>query len=128
MIATLDAPSLHEAFPELSDDLQSDITNVCKMLADSSRLRIVFYLLSEPELNVTELCDRLGQSQPAVSHHLALLKSAQILKVRRDGKHNYYSICRPRFQHVILRLFESMVEPMGNQQRLDYVLKNRVPE
>lgn len=116
MVASLtETIPLEIAFPELTTELQADITNVCKMLADGSRLKIVFYLLKHPELNVTELCERLGQSQPAVSHHLALLKSAQLLKVRRDGKHNFYSVCRTRFQQVMVKLFESIVES-GNSE------------
>ncbi len=125
MIATLDAPALYEAFPELTPELQSDITNVCKMLADGSRLKIVFYLMSQPELNVTELCERLNQSQPAVSHHLALLKSAQLLKVRRDGKHNYYSVCRPRFQQVMVKLFESMLDSSEASKRFSEFVLSR---
>ncbi len=116
---------LSGVFSELPLDLQEDITNVCKMLADPHRLRIVFYLLREPELNVTELCERLSQSQPAVSHHLALLKSAQLLKVRRDGKHNFYSVCRPRFQQVMVRLFSSILENDGGTPRLDELLAGR---
>lgn len=126
MVATLESPEvLQGIIPELPLDLQEDITNVCKMLADPHRLRIVFYLLREPELNVTELCERLAQSQPAVSHHLALLKSAQLLKVRRDGKHNFYSVCRPRFQQVMVRLFSSILENDGGSPRLDELLSGR---
>lgn len=126
MIATMEpAEALRGIVPELPLELQEDITNVCKMLADPHRLRIVFYLLKEPELNVTELCDRLAQSQPAVSHHLALLKSAQLLKVRRDGKHNFYSVCRPRFQQVMVKLFSSILENDEGTPRLDELLSQR---
>ena len=52
-------------FLNLTDEFRADIAQLCKMLADASRLRIVFFLLKHPELNVTEICDRLEQSQ----HH-----------------------------------------------------------
>ena len=46
-------------------------------------------LLSEKERNVSELCADLGtQSQPAVSHHLALLRHGRLIEPRRSGKHN----------------------------------------
>jgi DNA-binding transcriptional ArsR family regulator len=48
-------------------------------------------LLSDKERNVTEICSDLGsQSQPAVSHHLALLRHGRLIEPRRSGKHNYY--------------------------------------
>jgi len=43
------------------------------------------------------LCDYLGQSQPAVSHHLALLRRAQMIDCRRDGKHNFYYVLPEQF-------------------------------
>ena len=50
-------------------------------------------LLSEKERNVTELCADLGtQSQPAVSHHLALLRHGRLIEPRRSGKHNFYGL------------------------------------
>ena len=97
------------------------------MLADANRLRIVFFLLKNPELNVTEICDRLEQSQPAVSHHLGLLKQAGILRVRRDGKHNFYSICRDKFHGVMIKLFASMLETGGEMQFEDFLLTRHEP-
>lgn len=120
MIATLEntnAPStaVEDVDSEqLTEGFRTELAHLCKMMADSNRLRIIFFLLREEELNVTEFCNRLDQSQPAVSHHLALLKQAGILKVRREGKHNYYSVCRDRFQGVIVKLFESFLEPSAD--------------
>ena len=61
--------------PEVSDQSVRELAQVFKLLSDETRLRILFYLALSPngELHVTDLCHRLGQSQPAVSHHLALL-------------------------------------------------------
>jgi ArsR family transcriptional regulator len=80
----------------------NELCQVFKLLADETRLRILMYLAREGELNVTELCERLGQSQPAVSHHLALLRVAGIIEPRRDGKHNYYSVREEHF-HELMR-------------------------
>lgn len=38
------------------------------------------------------LCEQLAQSQPAVSHHLALLRHGGIISPRRQGKNNFYSL------------------------------------
>ncbi len=85
------------SLPEMSDRLEKDLVQVFKLLSDETRLRILNYLGREGELHVTALCDKLGQSQPAVSHHLALLRVAGLIEARRDGKHNFYSI---RGEHI----------------------------
>ena len=90
--------------PELSDQMMKDLCQVFKLLADATRLRILVYLAREGELNVTELCERLGQSQPAVSHHLALMRVAGIIRPRRDGKHNFYSVREAHFHKLIRNL------------------------
>jgi ArsR family transcriptional regulator, arsenate/arsenite/antimonite-responsive transcriptional repressor len=106
-------------FPELSDELEKELVQVFKLLSDETRLRILAYLARESELHVTALCDRLGQSQPAVSHHLALLRVAGLIKARRDGKHNYYSVRQSRFRRLIEQLFQSIGEPGKEQFRFD---------
>jgi DNA-binding transcriptional ArsR family regulator len=64
--------------------------DLLKQVSDPTRLQVLM-LLTEKERNVTEICADLGsQSQPAVSHHLALLRHGRLIEPRRSGKHNYY--------------------------------------
>ena len=70
----------------------SGLAQIFKQLADESRLKILLALSQDVELNVTALCELLGQSQPAVSHHLTLLRMTGLVGFRRDGKHNFYRI------------------------------------
>lgn len=108
--------------PELSDQMVNELCQVFKLLADETRLRILMYLAQEGELNVTALCDRLGQSQPAVSHHLALMRVAGIIEPRRDGKHNYYSVREEHF-HELMRSLSPTGEGKTPQVRFhDFVL------
>ncbi len=72
MIATAETDL--ETASELPEEFY-DVAQICKMLAEPSRLRVVFFLMNESELNVGVICGRLKQSQPAVSHHLALLEA-----------------------------------------------------
>lgn len=62
-----------------------------KALADPTRVRIIS-LLSEAEVCVGELCLALGMSQPAVSHHLKLLRLLRIVRTRKEGQHVFYSL------------------------------------
>ena len=68
------------------------MAELLKQVSDPTRLQVLM-LLSEKERNVTELCADLGtQSQPAVSHHLALLRHGRLIEPRRSGKHNFYAL------------------------------------
>ncbi len=107
------------AFPELSHELEKNLVQVFKLLSDETRLRILMYLARERELHVSALCDRLGQSQPAVSHHLALLRVAGLIEPRRDGKHNYYSVCAVHFRRLMEELFSTMGDPETEEIRFD---------
>jgi DNA-binding transcriptional ArsR family regulator len=126
MIANLAEVSANKAgaFPELSDQLEKDLVQVFKLLSDETRLRILMYLLREDELHVTALCERLQQSQPAVSHHLALLRVAGLIEARRDGKHNFYSIRAKHFHRIMGELFSSINNPDGEGIRFqDFLLQ-----
>jgi ArsR family transcriptional regulator, zinc-responsive transcriptional repressor len=68
------------------------VAELLKQVSDPTRLQVLM-LLNEKERNVTELCADLGtQSQPAVSHHLALLRHGRLIEPRRSGKHNFYAL------------------------------------
>jgi DNA-binding transcriptional ArsR family regulator len=62
-----------------------------KHLSDPTRLQVIL-MLDEGERHVGALCEHLSQSQPAVSHHLALLRHGGIIAPRRLGKNNFYGL------------------------------------
>jgi len=88
----------------------SGLAQVFKQLADESRLKILLALSQDRELNVTSLCELLGQSQPAVSHHLTLLRMTGLVGYRRDGKHNFYRIQ----SSLVCDLLEQFFADSGN--------------
>ena len=68
------------------------LVDMFRQVADPTRLQLL-RLLAEGERNVGDLCIALdGQSQPAVSHHLAKLRDAGLVEPKRDGKFSYYSL------------------------------------
>ena len=109
--------STMSTMPPISEQAVRDLSQVFKLLSDQTRLRILLYLAQSGELHVTDLCNRLGQSQPAVSHHLALLRVAGIIEPRRDGKHNYYSVCQDRFHLLMGELFSTISDPKRDEFR-----------
>ena len=72
--------------------MSSDPVSFGKAIADGTRQRIM-RLLCCRELCVNDLVTELGNvSQPTVSHHLQILKTADLFDTRRDGKQVYYSL------------------------------------
>jgi DNA-binding transcriptional ArsR family regulator len=61
-----------------------------KILADNTRLRILWALL-HGEHSVNNLADHVGAQPPAVSQHLAKLRLARLVKVRRLGNRMFYA-------------------------------------
>ncbi len=52
----------------------------------------VLLMLSQGERSVGELCAEVEQTQPAMSHHLAILRHSGIVRSRRHGYHSYYQL------------------------------------
>jgi ArsR family transcriptional regulator, arsenate/arsenite/antimonite-responsive transcriptional repressor len=102
----------------LPNEVAKDLAELFKLLSDETRLRILFLLQQRRELNVRTLCQILRQSQPAVSHHLALLRVAGLIEMRRDGKHNFYRLMPQRFEEL-LRMIFATVPGVAQQIRFD---------
>jgi ArsR family transcriptional regulator len=94
----------------LEEAVAQDLVILFKLLADETRLRILHYLRQKSELNVRTFVGLLGQTQPAVSHHLALLREAGVLQCRRDGKHNYYRLAAKRCQIFLDTAFNTVID------------------
>lgn len=77
-----------------------EMSRFFKMMADPTRLRILSELL-EGDLCVMHISERVGMSQSATSHQLALLRMADLVRVARTGKSIVYSISD---EHVRLML------------------------
>jgi ArsR family transcriptional regulator len=92
---------------DLSGKTVKDLTQLFKLLADETRLRILELLGDSQELCVRELWERLGQSQPAVSHHLGLLRMGGLVDTRHQGKHIFYRIDQRRFDELIALIHQT---------------------
>ena len=63
----------------------------CKAMADESRLKMVG-LLSTAEHSVQQLASRLELKEPTVSHHLAILRQLDLVRLRADGNFRWYRL------------------------------------
>jgi DNA-binding transcriptional ArsR family regulator len=62
-----------------------------KQASDPTRVRVLL-LLADAERHVGAITEAIGQSQPACSHHLALLRHGGLVEIRRMGKQNIYKL------------------------------------
>ncbi len=69
----------------------ADSWEILKLLADSTRVRILS-LLAKEELSVAELQEVLDMGQSRISSHLGLLRQGELVHDRREGKKTYYAL------------------------------------
>jgi len=67
-----------------------------KVLADSTRLRIVILLAVEGETCVCVLAEGLDEPEYKISRHLGIMRSAGLVKARRKGTWMYYKLSKAR--------------------------------
>ena len=67
------------------------VMNTFVVLAEPNRRRIMDALRVEPH-TVSALVDATGLRQPAVSKHLKVLRDADLVTVRPDGKRRWYEV------------------------------------
>ncbi len=97
------------------DDAFDQATVMLKAMADPVRARILYALTQEP-LCVCELATLLGMSLPAVSHHLKLLTTAGMLRVRKQGKFTCYYL-RDEHQGTTLGALLADLTRLGESTR-----------
>ncbi len=72
--------------------LMENISKVAKVLSDENRVKIIALLMREKELCVCEICDTLNLLQPLVSRHLKMMKEAEIIESKKEGKWSVYKL------------------------------------
>lgn len=106
-----------------------DLVTALKAAAEPTRLRILL-LLREGELNVKDLTQILGQSQPRLSRHLKLLSEAGLVERFREGSWVYFHISdRAEGGRLALRMLEVVDEQdtvlVRDRQRAETLKKDR---
>ena len=83
-------PDLKNA--QLDYDTLYDLSEFFKVFGDSTRISIIAVLFTQGELCVCDIAEALHATQSAVSHQLRILRTAGLVKPRRDGKTVFYSL------------------------------------
>ena len=93
----------------ISDNALYDLADLFKVFSDSTRMRIM-YMLFDEAVSVNEIAASLDMSQSAISHQLRYLKKNNLVKSKRDGKSNIYSLADDHVKIIIATGLEHILE------------------
>ena len=83
--------------------------NIFKALADRQR-RQILRLLRQRERPAGDIADALELTPATVSHHLARLKAADLVRVRREGQQRIYALNTSVVEEALLLITE-LIKP-----------------
>jgi ArsR family transcriptional regulator, arsenate/arsenite/antimonite-responsive transcriptional repressor len=90
-----------------------------KAISDDTRQKIMTVCCC-CELSVNEIVEKVGFSQPTISHHLAILRDAGLVSIREEGKQTFYTLNQ---NQVVYCCGQLMVKFAPEEQATETVLK-----
>jgi DNA-binding transcriptional ArsR family regulator len=90
-----------EAGLRLPDEQATLIVEVFRMLADATRVQILWALASA-ERSVNDLAEYVGKPAPSVSQHLAKLRMARLVRTRREGTQVFYRLENDHVRQLVV--------------------------
>ena len=91
------------------------MNDVFKALSDSTRRKIL-ELLAKRDMNAGEIADYFNIRKPSISHHLSILKNADLICDERKGQNIVYSLNTTVFQDVV-RWFFDITKSDGEEEK-----------
>ena len=95
-------------------ELQAD---VCKALGHPLRIEVID-LLQNNELCFTDILAVTGGLKSNLSQHLSSMTKKGILKVRREGQCNYFSLTSPKVGEACRLMREVLIDNIKSQQKI----------
>lgn len=89
---------VHDSMPDT--EMLYDLAELYKVFGDSTRIRIL-YVLFEAEMCVCDIAQVLNMTVSAISHQLRVLKQADLVKYRREGKTVFYSLADDHVRSIL---------------------------
>jgi ArsR family transcriptional regulator len=90
-----------------------------KAIADETRQKIMSACCCN-WLSVNEIVEKMNVSQPTVSHHLAILREADLVNVREEGKQTFYSLNQ---EHIAVCCGQIMLKFAPEEKATEAVIK-----
>lgn len=91
------------------DELLGDLADLYRIFGDGTRIKILYALLEE-EMCVCAIAELLGMNQSAISHQLRILKDANLVGRRREGKEVFYFLSDSHVRNMIAQGFIHLME------------------
>ena len=91
------------------EEILYDLAELFKIFGDTTRIKIL-YVLFEAEMCVCDIAQLLNMNQSAISHQLRVLKQAQLVKYRREGKTIFYSLADGHVRTILDQGMEHVAE------------------
>lgn len=101
-----------------TDELLCDLSDLFRLFGDTTRVKILFSLF-ESEMCVCAIAELLGMTQSAISHQLKILKDANLVSNRREGKTIYYFLSDDHVRTIIAKGFEHLIEERNENNEED---------
>jgi DNA-binding transcriptional ArsR family regulator len=108
----------------LTETHLADLSRYCKATADQQRL-LILRVLSRESFGVLEICGILDVAQPALSHHLKILATANLVETRRQGTSIYYRRALIHSDDPMKDLRQTLFESV-DQIKLSTPISNRI--
>jgi ArsR family transcriptional regulator len=81
------------------------LNDTFKALADPTR-REILKMLNDKSLSAGDIAKAFNISKPSMSHHLNILKNAELVLAERDGQNIIYSLNASVLQEVVQQIME----------------------
>lgn len=77
-----------------------DVAAIFKVLGDPTRLKIIKILSDDKERCACELLETFDITQPTLSHHMKILNNFKLVKTKKAGVWNYYTLNRKTMEEL----------------------------
>ena len=99
--------SIHKSIDE---DRLEQASELMRALSHELRLRILDFIDKNDQINVNKIYINLGLEQSITSQHLRILRLADLVRTRRDGKQIFYTLNSEHIELIGVAISEYMAE------------------
>lgn len=100
---------------EIPDQVLLLMAGKFRMLSDPTRLMILRTLMTEGELNVTQIVEQIGSTQANISKHLKQLAETGIVARRKEGLNMLYRLDDPVIEQICHLVCETILKELEEQ-------------
>lgn len=95
----------------------NEILNITRALSDENRVRILM-MLADGELCVCQIIELLGLAPSTVSKHMWILRQANLVQCRKDGRWMYYSLVGKNISKSARTAVEWLLSDLENDPKI----------